>query len=266
MHGSSSGVAKNKSKDAGVEKLFKQEIGKSALAWISKNLQNDSAGGSIGNPGGSGVGRWKSAVVKALKANHFSASDSQISAWLQVIKRESGGNPKAKQPGRDPDGDGSGPALGLVQTKRMTFNGAKFKGHDDIFNGYDDLLAGIRYAARRYGRGSSMFSRVAARGYAKGGRPKVGEWSIVGEKGPELFKPDSAGTIYPHEKSKQIANQSIPSNSRHSSKSKIDFHPTININIKGDAGGNVTKQQILKWVKEAMGESFEQLQDLLGGA
>lgn len=266
MHGKSSGVEKSKSKDTGVEKLFKQEIGKSALAWISKNLQNDSAGGSIGNPGGSGVGRWKSAVVKALKANHFSASDSQISAWLQVIKRESGGNPKAKQPGRDPDGDGSGPALGLVQTKRMTFNGAKFKGHDDIFNGYDDLLAGIRYAARRYGRGSSMFSRVAARGYAKGGRPKVGEWSIVGEKGPELFKPDSAGTIYPHEKSKQIANQSMPSNSRHSSKPKIDFHPTININIKGDAGGNVTKQQILKWVKEAMGESFEQLQDLLGGA
>ncbi|WP_338390613.1 peptidoglycan DD-metalloendopeptidase family protein [Levilactobacillus brevis] len=266
MHGSSSGVAKSKSKDTGIEKLFKREIGKSALAWISKNLQNDSAGGSMGNPGGAGVGRWKSAVVKALKANHFSASDSQISAWLQVIKRESGGNPKAKQPGRDPDGDGSGPALGLVQTKRMTFNGAKFKGHDDIFNGYDDLLAGIRYAARRYGRGSSMFSRVAARGYAKGGRPKVGEWSIVGEKGPELFKPDSAGTIYPHEKSKQIANQPMPSNSRHSSKPKIDFHPTINVNITGDASGNVTKQQVMKWVKEAMGESFEQLQDLLGGA
>lgn len=266
MHGKSSGVEKSKSKDTGVEKLFKQEIGKSALAWISKNLQNDSAGGSMGNPGGAGVGRWKSAVVKALKANHFSASDSQISAWLQVIKRESGGNPKAKQPGRDPDGDGSGPALGLVQTKRMTFNGAKFKGHDDIFNGYDDLLAGIRYAARRYGRGSSMFSRVVARGYAKGGRPKVGEWSIVGEKGPELFKPDSAGTIYPHEKSKQIANQSIPSNSRHSSKPKIDFHPTINVNITGDASGHVTKQQVMKWVKEAMGESFEQLQDLLGGA
>ncbi|MCT3570475.1 phage tail tape measure protein [Levilactobacillus brevis] len=266
MHGKSFGVEKSKSKDTGVEKLFKQEIGKSALAWISKNLQNDSAGGSIGNPGGSGVGRWKSAVVKALKANHFSASDSQISAWLQVIKRESGGNPKAKQPGRDPDGDGSGPALGLVQTKRMTFNGAKFKGHDDIFNGYDDLLAGIRYAARRYGRGSSMFSRVAARGYAKGGRPKVGEWSIVGEKGPELFKPDSAGTIYPHEKSKQIANQPMPSNSRHSSKPKIDFHPTINVNITGDASGNVTKQQVMKWGKEAMGESFEQLQDLLGGA
>lgn len=266
MHGKSSGVEKSKSKDTGVEKLFKQEIGKSALAWISKNLQNDSAGGSMGNPGGAGVGRWKSAVVKALKANHFSASDYQISAWLQVIKRESGGNPKAKQPGRDPDGDGSGPALGLVQTKRMTFNGAKFKGHDDIFNGYDDLLAGIRYAARRYGRGSSMFSRVAARGYAKGGRPKVGEWSIVGEKGPELFKPDSAGTIYPHEKSKQIANQSIPSNSRHSSKPKIDFHPTIHVNITGDASGNITKQQVMKWVKEAMGESFEQLQDLLGGA
>lgn len=32
-------------------------------------------------------------------------------------------------------------------------------------------------------------------GFADGGRPKPNEWSIVGEEGPELFKPDTAGTI-----------------------------------------------------------------------
>lgn len=35
-------------------------------------------------------------------------------------------------------------------------------------------------------------------GFADGGRPPVGQWSIVGEKGPELFLPDSPGTIVPN--------------------------------------------------------------------
>ncbi|WP_204121111.1 phage tail tape measure protein [Levilactobacillus sp. 244-2] len=265
MHGKSSGVEKSKSKDTGVEKLFKQEIGKSALAWISKNLQNDSAGGSMGNPGGSGVKRWKSAVEKALRANSLSATDWRVNDMLRLISRESGGNPTTVN-NWDSNAKAGNPSKGLTQTTLSTFKANAFKGHTNILNGYDNILASIRYIKRRYGSGRAAFERVAASAYAKGGRPKVGEWSIVGEKGPELFKPDSAGTIYPHEKSKQIANQSMPSNSRHSSKPKIDFHPTINVNITGDASGHVTKQQVMKWVKEAMGESFEQLQDLLGGA
>lgn len=265
MHGKSSGVEKSKPKDTGVEKLFKREIGKSALAWISKNLQNDSAGGSMGNPGGSGVKRWKSAVEKALRANSLSATDWRVNDMLRLISRESGGNPTTVN-NWDSNAKAGNPSKGLTQTTLSTFKANAFKGHTNILNGYDNILASIRYIKRRYGSGRAAFERVAASAYAKGGRPKVGEWSIVGEKGPELFKPDSAGTIYPHEKSKQIANQSIPSNSRHSSKPKIDFHPTIHVNITGDASGNITKQQVMKWVKEAMGESFEQLQDLLGGA
>ncbi|BAN07340.1 uncharacterized protein yqbO [Levilactobacillus brevis KB290] len=265
MHGKSSGVEKSKSKDTGVEKLFKREIGKSALAWISKNLQNDSAGGLMGNPGGSGVKRWKSAVEKALRANSLSATDWRVNDMLRLISRESGGNPTTVN-NWDSNAKAGNPSKGLTQTTLSTFKANAFKGHTNILNGYDNILASIRYIKRRYGSGRAAFERVAASAYAKGGRPKVGEWSIVGEKGPELFKPDSAGTIYPHEKSKQIANQAIPSNSRHSSKPKIDFHPTIHVNITGDASGNITKQQVMKWVKEAMGESFEQLQDLLGGA
>jgi hypothetical protein len=36
-------------------------------------------------------------------------------------------------------------------------------------------------------------------GFAKGGRPPVGRPSLVGEKGAELFVPDSAGTIVPND-------------------------------------------------------------------
>tara|TARA_Y100000592_G_scaffold41564_1_gene65880 strand:+ start:16432 stop:18738 length:2307 start_codon:yes stop_codon:yes gene_type:complete len=44
--------------------------------------------------------------------------------------------------------------------------------------------------------GSSLFSALP--GFANGGSPPVGKPSIVGEKGPELFVPRSAGTILPN--------------------------------------------------------------------
>ena len=34
--------------------------------------------------------------------------------------------------------------------------------------------------------------------FAEGGRPPVGRASLVGERGPELFVPDNAGTIIPN--------------------------------------------------------------------
>ena len=37
-------------------------------------------------------------------------------------------------------------------------------------------------------------------GFANGGRPPVGRPSIVGEKGPEIFVPSSAGTVIPNDK------------------------------------------------------------------
>ena len=44
--------------------------------------------------------------------------------------------------------------------------------------------------------GLGIFSELP--GFANGGRPPVGRPSIVGERGPELFVPDRAGTIVPN--------------------------------------------------------------------
>lgn len=171
--------------------VTKQLKNSGVISWVKKFLEPlTDAIGSADNPGGDGVGRWKSLVAKALRANGFSASASQISAWLKVISRESGGNPKAKQPGADPDHDGSGPALGLVQTKRGTFNAYKKSGHGNIWNGFDDLLAGINYAKHRYGSGSSMFARVASRGYANGGLSQKDKFAHISEGNmPEMVIP-----------------------------------------------------------------------------
>tara|TARA_Y100000004_G_scaffold16857_1_gene17454 strand:+ start:8828 stop:10792 length:1965 start_codon:yes stop_codon:yes gene_type:complete len=46
--------------------------------------------------------------------------------------------------------------------------------------------------------GASLINKI--KGFEKGGRPPVGQPSIVGEKGAELFIPDQAGTIVPNDK------------------------------------------------------------------
>ena len=46
--------------------------------------------------------------------------------------------------------------------------------------------------------GPSFFSGGMISGFANGGRPPVGRPSIVGERGPELFVPRTAGTIIPN--------------------------------------------------------------------
>ena len=46
--------------------------------------------------------------------------------------------------------------------------------------------------------GAGLINKI--KGFEKGGRPPVGQPSIVGEKGAELFVPDQAGTVVPNDK------------------------------------------------------------------
>ena len=49
-----------------------------------------------------------------------------------------------------------------------------------------------------FGGGSVTGGLLGMFGFANGGRPPVGRPSVVGERGPELFVPDRAGTIVPN--------------------------------------------------------------------
>ena len=60
----------------------------------------------------------------------------------------------------------------------------------------DLLRLGINTLLKSTGFG--IFSNLA--GFANGGRPPVNRPSIVGEKGPEIFVPSTAGTIIPNDK------------------------------------------------------------------
>ncbi|WP_423337756.1 transglycosylase SLT domain-containing protein [Melissococcus plutonius] len=145
-------------------------LAKEAVGYVQKLFDSDnehSKNAPTSGPPGEGVQRWKDLVKKALDANGLSTSGAMIDKVLRQIQTESSGNPNAKQPGADPDGDGSGPALGLMQTKRSTFDAYKFPGHGNIFDGYDNLLAALKYAKARYGSDLSFLGQ--GHGYANGG-------------------------------------------------------------------------------------------------
>lgn len=165
-------------------KLIKKQTG-GMLGWIQKFIAplNDSSTGEDGN-----VQSWADDVKKALHKLGLSDSASMVQKVLRQINTESGGNPKAKQPGADPDGDGSGPALGLMQTKRSTFNANALAGHKNIFNGYDNILAGLSYARKRYGDNLSFLGN--GHGYANGGLITRHQFAEIGENNqPEMIIP-----------------------------------------------------------------------------
>ncbi|MCT3069077.1 hypothetical protein EFN45_03045 [Leuconostoc citreum] len=146
----------------------------SIASWFSKGLkkvqdeEQGDGGGGKGAPSGSGVTRWKSQVVDALKANGLSTSSDMVNKVLRQIATESGGNEKAVQGGYTDVNTLSGDlAKGLMQTISATFNAHAFPGHKNIFNGYDNLLAALSYAKARYGSNLSFLGQ--GHGYANGG-------------------------------------------------------------------------------------------------
>lgn len=149
--------------------------------WIKKQL--DDLGSDTPKNG-----NWAPVVKKALRKNGLPDSEAYVNAWLKQIQTESGGNPKAVQGNIGDINNATGDlAKGLVQTISATFNAYKFPGHGNIFNGYDNLLAGIAYAKAKYGA-SGMLSVIGhGHGYANGGIAT--EPSIFGEAGAEMAIP-----------------------------------------------------------------------------
>lgn len=262
LHNASTGKKTVKA-DKKLEALAKRELGPSALKWIKDKLGDEGALG--GNIGGEGVKRWAGTVKRILGMLHLSTSSAMVNRVLRQINTESGGNPHARQPGADPDGDGSGPALGLMQTKRLTFEAYKRKGSGGIFNGPANIYAGLNYAKHRYGPSLSALGN--GHGYAKGGKPAAHTPFIAGERGPELITADGPVKVDTHEQTKRklsdLVNLVDPKINRPTHRS--NSAPIININFNGPIGGSVEDaKRIAEIVKREITQYLVNIGDEFG--
>jgi SLT domain-containing protein/phage-related minor tail protein len=179
---------------------FAQMIGKVPLKMLAglKDKVVDAARGMLGGSadiGGSGVQRWSSVVLQALKLVGQPAS--LLPVVLRRMHQESGGNPRAIN-NWDINAKNGTPSKGLMQVIDPTFNayagGMRSRG---VWDPLANIYASMRYALARYGSLASAYNRPG--GYASGGRPRAGELAWVGEEGPELVRFGSGrSTVFDH--------------------------------------------------------------------
>lgn len=186
-----------KDKNSPLQTHIKKQVG-GMFDWIKKwlaPLEEGTAsdgGAQAGNPGGSGVERWRPFVERALEANGIAATSYRVAKILATIRRESNGDPTV-QNNWDSNALAGHPSIGLMQTIGPTFNAYAFAGHRNIRNGYDNLLAAINYIKHKYGTSDAAFNRVASYGYANGGLvSKHGLYEIAEGNQPEYIIPMDA--------------------------------------------------------------------------
>lgn len=164
-----------------LSRLIKKQTG-GMMSWIQKFIApiNDSSTGADND-----VQSWSGDVKKALSKLGLSTSGSMVSKVLKQIQTESGGNAKARG-GNDGLADGN--ATGLMQVKPGTFKAYAVDGHNNIMNGYDNILAGLNYAKHRYGDSLSFLGQ--GHGYANGGLITKHQIAEIGEGNqPEMIIP-----------------------------------------------------------------------------
>ena len=175
-----------------LQKRIKVQVGKGFWRTIQKITDKYGEAGQMGNPAGRDIGRWRPVIKKALEANHLEATDWRVTDMLRLIARESSGDPHTVNDW-DINAKRGDPSKGLAQIIGSNFRIYHFKGHDDIFNGFDNLLAAIAYIKAKYGTSRAVFDRVAASAYANGGLATKA--SIFGEAGPEMAIPLSTDKL-----------------------------------------------------------------------
>lgn len=239
-----------------------------SLKFLKKKLEGFGAfgGGAVPNVSG-GVAGWRPLIIQAARMMGEAITPAQIQGILAQIQRESGGNQRIVQSSAvwDVNTAAGNPARGLLQYIPQTFARYRVKGHNNIYSGFDQLLAFFNNMnwRRDLPYGKRGWGPSGARKYYRGGRTPNGEgWSLVGERGPELLRLPGGTNIFNNREStgmlsslinysKGNQNASTSTNRPVSNQEQVVFAPQINL----PAGG--TPQEVRQEIDGAMSEAFE---------
>lgn len=163
-------------------------------APLEKMLSGFKETAPVAGPAGKGASAWSSVIKKAALAMKVDLSGSELKGIIAQIHRESGGNEKITQSSAVVDVNtlSGNPAKGLLQYIPQTFNAYRMKGHNNIFSGYDQLLAFFNNSSWRndlpYGKRG--WGPRGHRRFANGGFVNKNEMIEVAENNkPEVVIP-----------------------------------------------------------------------------
>ncbi len=222
-------------------------------AVVSFFKKNSDSGAN--NPGGSGVQRWRKIIEQAGAFMHESLSNRDINLVLSRIARESGGNPTITQQVSDVNSAAGHPAQGLLQYVPSTFASWAVKGHTNLLNGFDQLLAMFNDSNWRSDiANNGGWGPTGHRARKTGGPVSRGQWYRVNEEGQELFKPSIDGQVVNHNDSKRIIN---------GANKPINIKTTMNVTINGNANSKDIEKKLhdsyeehTRMIAEKLSQSF----------
>lgn len=155
----------------------------------TKWLKTHNGGGSQNKS----ASKWKGDIKRAAKKMKVNLSNRELNGIVAQIARESNGNAGVTQGNIGDINNLRGtPAQGLLQYVPSTFNSYKVKGHGNIKNGYDQLLAFFNNSnwRRDLPYGKSGWGPTGSRRFATGGLIKSSGWYNIAEGGyPEWIIP-----------------------------------------------------------------------------
>lgn len=151
---------------------------------------------------------WKPDIRRAAKAIGVRVSNADVNDVARLIQTESSGNAGVTQQIQDVNSGGN-EAQGLLQYTPRSFNSYAIRGHKNIKNGYDQLLAffnntdwraNLSYWKRRMASGLTGWGPTGRRKkYATGTNNARKGYATVFEKGGEIMNLRGGEQIIPND-------------------------------------------------------------------
>lgn len=163
------------------------EMRKNGVAFDPTNWLKKNNGGGSQNKSAS---KWKSDIKRAAKQMKVNLSGKELNGIVSQIQRESNGNAGVTQGNIGDINNAKGtPAQGLLQYVPSTFKSYAVKGHKNIKNGYDQLLAFFNNSnwRRDLPYGKSGWGPSGSRRFATGGLINSSGFYQLAEEGHPLL-------------------------------------------------------------------------------